>query len=285
MQKSITFSTNKRSFPAEIAVATGDAVAHRWKAGERLQSIIDRAGFRINEIKTHLMYRASRQEVTGLVVNERINVRQSYRREVRAMVHSLVRKGNFEILSIVKGEGSAVIAQRAGTLNELHGRLGFIDAIDASSGSDASAFEKVYRDFLMYSLFVAAPCPTILCEGSTDNVYLTHAFRSLAQNFPALASANGGKVKLKVRLYKYPQSSTGRVLGLNDGGSGVLAKFIADYRTRTNRVTAPGLRYPAIIVYDNDAGAKAIRNAVKQTSKIEGICLPDKLVSEGSGAT
>lgn len=264
----LSFSTNDRDFPAEIAVPLDGTAPFTWIAGERLRAIVERSGFRIQAEKTRLMFRGSRQEVTGLVVNERINVRQSYRREVRAMVHSLVRKGSFEMLGVAKGEPPTV-AKRSGSLDELHGRLGFIDSIDMSRDLPVAGFEQVYRDFLMYKLFVAASCPTVICEGPTDNVYLTHAFRSLAGEFPVLAIVNGGKVQLKVRLFKYPESSTGRLLGLKNGGSALVAGFIADYRKRTERITAPGLRHPVIVVYDNDDGAKPIRNAIKQTNKTE----------------
>ena len=101
--------------------------------------------------------------------------------------------------------------------------LGFIDSIEyynriqtADSSSNAKASrEKVYRQFLIYSTFYAAPAPVIICEGETDNVYLTHAIRSLAAEFPALAEVEpDGKIGLKVKLYKYPGSSTARGIWL-----------------------------------------------------------------------
>src|SRR5205823_13955441 len=121
--------------------------------------------------------------------------------------------------------------------NELHGRLGFIDSIElynkktASPSKDSgriSSKELMYRQFLIYRDFYTAETPVIICEGETDNVYLTHAIRSLAAEFPELAEINAqGKIRLKVRLYKYTRSSTARILGLHDGGSNPLTKFIA----------------------------------------------------------
>jgi hypothetical protein len=35
-----------------------------------------------------------------------------------------------------------------------------------------------------------------------------------------------GKIRLKVRLYKYPHSSTARLLDLKDGGTSVLAAAV-----------------------------------------------------------
>ena len=106
----------------------------------------------------------------------------------------------------------------------------------------------------------------IVCEGETDNVYLTHAIRSLAADFPALAEVMpDGTIRLNVRLYKYPHSSTARLLDLKGGSSG-LATFISTYKMETERFTGPGLAEPVVIVYDNDDGAKNIRNAIKNAA-------------------
>ncbi len=122
----------------------------------------------------------------------------------------------------------------------------------------------------MYSMFYAAQMPVILCEGDTDNVYLTHAVRSLATEFSDLAEVTKDKkILLKIRLYKYPNSSTARLLDLKGGGSSVLPKFMAAYKKETSRFTAPGLAHPVIIVYDNDDGAKSIRSVIKQISKAQ----------------
>ena len=275
----LTFSTNKKEFPVDIAEPSGTdgAASHLWLPGEALQKVIERTGFRINANKTHLMYRGSRQDVTGLVVNEKISVRWEYRHNVRAMVHNLVKTGKFEIREVTQRDGKTVLEKRPGTLDELHGMLGFIDSIDAYNkiytsdcpSDEMSSREKVYREFLVYRIFYAAQAPVILCEGGTDNVYLTHAIRSLAAEFPDLAEVMPDKkIRLKVRIYKYPQSSTARLVGLESGGSGVLSTFIAAYKKEISRFTGPGLANPVVILYDNDKGAKSIRNTLKNVSKV-----------------
>ena len=275
----LTFSTNKKEFPANIAVwgVTKDSASHLWLPGDGLQKVIERTGFRINAKKTHQMYRTSRQDVTGLIVNKKINVRWEYRHTVRAMVHSLVKTGKFQILGLTHKDGHAILEERPGTLNELHGMLGFIDSIDFynkkhtldAPSKKRSSNENVYREFLVYSTFYAAQAPVVICEGETDNVYLTHAIRSLAAEFPDLAEVMPDeKIRLKIRLYKYPNSSTARLLDLEDGGNGVLSKFIAAYKKETKEFTGPGLVEPVVILYDNDDGAKKIRNTIKENSNV-----------------
>lgn len=275
----LSFSTNKRQFPHEIARPAGDQGpdSHLWLPGDVLRGMIEDAGFCINANKTHLMYRTSRQRVTGLVVNKKINVRREYRHNVRAMVNKLVTTGTFEINGVVHKDGKVSVEKRPGTLNELHGMLGFIDGIDVYNGLDTdgkpskfSSNEKVYREFLIYSNFYVAQMPIILCEGHTDSVYLTHAIRNLAAEFPDLAQVTTDKkILLKVRLYKYPKSSTARLLDMKEGGSSVLSKFMGTYKKETRRFTAPGLAHPVIIVYDNDDGAKSIWSTIKENSKTQ----------------
>ena len=79
----LTFSTNERIFPASIAKREANP-PDKWEAGDQLRAIVTRAGFTINQNKTRMQYRNSRQEVTGLVVNSKVNIRSDYRRSVRS---------------------------------------------------------------------------------------------------------------------------------------------------------------------------------------------------------
>jgi retron-type reverse transcriptase len=273
----LTFSTNKKEFPPEITRPACDqgSASHVWLPGDALRDTIEQMGFSINTNKTHLMYRTSRQKITGLVVNKKINVRWEYRHNVRAMVNKLVRTGAFEINGVLHKDGKVYPGKRPGTLNELHGMLGFINDIDVYNGLHThdkqpgiSSKELDYRKFLIYSMFYAPQMPVILCEGDTDNVYLTHAIRSLAAEFPDLAEVTKDEnILLKVRLYKNTKSSTAHLLQLRNGGSSTLSNFMALYNKEASRFTAPGLAHPVIIVYDNDNGAKSIRSIIKEILK------------------
>jgi len=269
----LTFSTSKPVFPVSIAVSDPEN-EHRWSPGSELARLVKKCGFDINPTKTRMQYRNSRQEVTGLVVNKKVNVRSEYRNTVRAMVHHLFTKGSYEILQRVDdGKGGITINKIAGTINQLHGMLGFIDGVDlynkkliaaAKGPSSLTSKETMYRRFLLFKEFFAAPLPVLICEGKTDNIYILHAIRSLAAAYPQLATTNAdGTIKLNVRIFKYSGTSTGRILRMH-GGTGDLGNFILDYRAESARFKAPGQQHPVILLIDNDSGAASIYNIVKQ---------------------
>jgi RNA-directed DNA polymerase len=271
----ITFSTNKPEFPPSVAkLIQGES--HKWELGKELQQIVTRAGFTINPQKTRMQYRNSRQDVTGLVVNSKVNIRSDYRRTVRAMAHRLFMTGRFELMQTAMGPGGVPAqAKTAGTLAQLHGMLGHIDRVDRHNvdlalkaggtknvAGTLSSKETLYRRFLMYKEFYAAEQPVIVCEGKTDNVYIGHAIRSLAGVYPRLVTVSASSMKLDVRIFRYPDTSTGRILRLT-GGTGDFKGFIADYVKEISRFKAPGKKCPVILLIDNDSGANAVYNMVR----------------------
>jgi len=272
----LTFSTNKREFPADIAERLGAAPGepHTWQLSQSLRDTITHSGFSVNDKKTRMMYRDSRQAVTGLIVNNIVNVRQEYRHNVRAMVNQLVTTGQFELLSAVPiVGGSPLIVKRPGTFDELQGMLGFISSVAAktkrltqNSSKKKTSFEASYRQFLIYRNFYACDRPVVICEGDTDNVYLTHAIINLAAKFPALAEVQAnGKVRLKIRLFKYANSGNADLLNLR-GGSGDLKNFILNYKKEIENFKG-GLQYPLIVLFDNDSGADSIWSIIRNISK------------------
>ena len=91
-----------------------------------LEELIVSSGFEINPQKTRLSNNMQRQEVTGLVVNKKINVKREYVKNTRAMAFQLYKDEAFEI------------DKKPGTLNQLTGRFAFILQIDQ------------YNNYLLY---------------------------------------------------------------------------------------------------------------------------------------
>ena len=142
--------------------------------------------------------------------------------------------------------------------------------------------ESVYRRFLLFSRFYAAPKPIVLCEGSTDNVYLVNAIRSLVADLPTLATKlPKGDIEINVSFYRYFKrrkktpasehskdiSSTSRILDIR-GGSGELKNFAKVYRANVAKFTAPGAYQPVILLVDNDKGAEDMFSYIKGITKI-----------------
>ena len=87
----ITFSTSKKRFPKTIAYA--DETTNQIHVGNELSNIIENNGFFINNEKVWFRARDRRQTVTGLIVNDFVNVTRKYKNQVRAMLHALEKYG------------------------------------------------------------------------------------------------------------------------------------------------------------------------------------------------
>ena len=85
----ITFSCDGDTFPLDIAALSGTD----WFAGAALEAAITKEGFSVNASKTTMQVAGSRQMVTGLVVNQKVNVTRLYSQSVRGMIGSLEYKG------------------------------------------------------------------------------------------------------------------------------------------------------------------------------------------------
>lgn len=260
----LTFSTNSRRFPTDVAAL--DDAGH-WVAGAALEKVITRAGFALNTKKTRMQLQQSRQDVTGIIVNEKVNVRSEYYREARAKCHSLFRTGTYQTKKTVrKSDGTSVVESVPGTLEELEGVLSFIDSVKRfkmTFGRDhkLTGPERLYRNFLYYRHFYAPPLPMILCEGKTDNIYLRCAIERFAADYGQLAQKEGDSVKLRVRLFNY-SDHTKRLMNLG-GGTGQIKDLLSAYRQIVKPFSAMGERNPVIVLIDNDSGAKSIFNWIR----------------------
>lgn len=278
----ITFSTRIRDFPPALVDNSATESGHAWALGSRLEKAITKAGFTVNPKKTRLQYLESRQEVTGLVVNRRVNVTREYRKKVRAMVHSLVSTGAFHLDTA----GTARVANKqtkaVDPLRQLQGMLGFIDWVDSRGRTlkddrygqshlhrDKKAFkakdlpnqEKQYRKFLFYREFFAMERPVVLTEGKTDKVHLYAAIKRQAALFPLLADASAIPATSSVRVFPSSEKRTCALMGLS-GGTANLAAFISEYEAETKKFFKPSARHPVIVLVDLDDGWKRVKSAI-----------------------
>lgn len=274
----ITFSTRKDTFPESVMRQE----VREYKAGKKLCSEIKRAGFSIKESKTRIQYADSRQDVTGLIVNQKPNVRREYWRTVRAQCNSLFKTGKF-----VEVDGEK---ETDGKINVLEGRLNFIDQLDHYNRlrqkpmldpnyqfkRDAlvqqgkakqrkhllNSREKVFSKFLFYRYFYAFDKPLILTEGKTDNTYLKSAIWKLAAHYPKLAKAqsNTTAYELLLRFFNYTERT--KFLLELAGGADYLKDFVFSYAENYEKYKAPRPEHPVLIIVDNDSGPKDLVNLI-----------------------
>jgi len=80
----ISISHHLKTFPDQVAVKNKQGI----QVGRQLKEIIEENGFTINQQKLRLQPWVSRQEVTGLTVNQFPNVSRKYVRQIRAMLYA-----------------------------------------------------------------------------------------------------------------------------------------------------------------------------------------------------
>ena len=103
----LTFSTNDKNI-----------LKNYEQFYENLNKLIIKNGFEINLKKTRLIYKGSSQSVTGLVVNEKVNINHIYYKRIRSMAYNLYRDGKF------------YIDDKEGRMTQLEGCFSFINEID-----------------------------------------------------------------------------------------------------------------------------------------------------------
>lgn len=261
----LTFSTNQKTFPSEIASL---GINHAWAPSKTLVDAINKSGFQLNPAKTRMQYQDSRQQVTGLVVNKRINVTSEYRRLVRAMTHRLITTGKFEVTKVMKDAFGVYRPTKInGEISHLQGMHGFIDWVDRkcrrAEGSDPSSTAKMYARFLIYRDFLGSSKPLILCEGKTDKIYLQGAIRRLFPAHPALVTKDfSGECSYKVNFFNFSYTSQ-RILDFSGGAAAVKA-FISNHLNLLKSTGAARFKNPLIILLDNDKNRGGFFSLIKE---------------------
>ena len=138
----ITLSTTRRRPvpPALINAAQGETTI-----GPAVREILDRHWFKVNPAKVKVRCRHERQEVTGLVTNERVNVPRRFVRQLRAILHDCDKNG-FEVAQArFRGEYDTK-HRRPGLqptlIDVLIGRLSFLAMV---RGRDDALVHKLIR--------------------------------------------------------------------------------------------------------------------------------------------
>jgi RNA-directed DNA polymerase len=273
----LTFSTSRKEFPPQLANPVAGSEAE-WQLGAELRGKIEHSGFQINDTKTRMQFRASRQVTTGLMVNEKVNIRQEYWRAARQMAHELFTKGTYyrKVPAALAGgsAGDPPVGQELTGLATVEGILAHIHRVkehtdrrkDSEKRKEPTAARRLYRDFLFYKSFVALDRPVIVPEGKTDSIYLRCAIRRLTGFHPKLGKISGGKFESKIRLMNY-SATVHDVLELGRGAS-QLEPFVKNFQKTVGRFRHAPLSHPVIILVDNDEGGKSLFGFAKSKTGI-----------------
>lgn len=264
----LTFSTSQKTFPATIAMPA-DSNGGEWVLGKDLISAITRSGFAANPAKTRMQFRMSRQLVTGLTVNAKVNVRPEYYRFARAMCASLFETGAY-YRPTLKDEAISSLGPIGGILAHIHHVKDTIDEREElEKKKQPTAARKLHARFLSYKYFVGLDRPLVICEGKTDNIYLKYAISKLPEFQPRLGAWEGKSFKSAVSFFNYENKTAHKILDIGGGVSDLKFFFIKSrFKKVVDGFKHKPMNFPVIILIDNDKGANEIFSTIKENYKV-----------------
>lgn len=115
---------------------------------QELHRIIKQQGFTINESKTRLQRKGSRQEVTGIVVSDKLNVTQKYVRDIRNILYMWDRYGYnvaySKFFPKYKEEKGHVKKGSADLISVINGKLLYLKMV---KGEEDSVYTRLHTKF------------------------------------------------------------------------------------------------------------------------------------------
>lgn len=268
----LTFSTNNKRFSDEFQLFY-----------KNLEEEVNQSGFLINTNKNRFLCKDNRQTVTGLTVNNKVNVSRDFYLKTRAMAHCLYNRGEFSI----DGEKASI--------NQLEGRFSFINRLDKNQNINKfkmlqsskkthnffsklvlNSREKEYQKFLFYKYFWRNSKPLIMTEGKTDILYIKAALKKYYKEYPELIEKIGeDKFHYKVSFFKRSDSMKFFFSFVSDGADDLTTIFnyyidnFDDKKNKSfnycnyfkNKLSIP-FKNPIIMVYDNEGAGQPLHKAI-----------------------
>lgn len=234
----ITFSTNLSQIPSQFGKISQEG---NLVLSKELRNIIESNDFKINESKTRYAMRGNRHEVTGLIVNEKVNVDRRFIRRIRAMLHAWQRYGLHDAaLEYFEKYSNKPMPDYPDLtfIKTICGKIGFVGQI---KGRDNSVYTCLFQKLksLDPSARIALPAnlnnashyrATVFCEGKTDSFHLETALKYFI--------GKGEYCDLNVRFYHYPAEA-------KDVNNATLLEYCKTYAMRKNTKTE-------ILLFDRD---------------------------------
>ena len=115
---------------------------------KELRRIIEGQNFHVNEKKTRLQKRGSRQEVTGIILSDKLNVTKKYVRDLRNILYIWEHHGfdiaNSRFLPKYKEEKGHVKKGQPNMANVISGKLMYLKMV---KGNDDSVYQRLNMKF------------------------------------------------------------------------------------------------------------------------------------------
>lgn len=239
----ITISTGKYRFPSNLAQIILGENGHQVGLSHEFSDIITGNGFTVNLDKVRLLTNNRRQEVTGLVVNNKVNVSRKHINQIRAMIHALDKYGE----GLAENEFKAKYDKKyrpngndkLSFVNVLRGKIEFIGMV---KGKDNPTY-------IYYRNKLAKLKPELLSE--LDFIHIIEKPGSLTASAIILTEGKTDWMHLKTALNT--QKSLGNFVSLNiqfheeegDMGDDTLLKMCRLYaKTKQKHLT--------IFMFDRD---------------------------------
>lgn len=268
----LTFSTNEREFPDQIAVQ--NAEPQGWQVTELLESIISDTGFAVNHRKTRMSYKSARQSVTGLVVNRHPNIPREDSRLRRSAIHRLMKGREITLREFCDDYADNCSTEeenahpRPDVFKKLEGMTSYHFHIkdrrdrrkETTKFFNPNSTRLDYQRLLLLKYFSRSSRPIILTEGPSDQTYLRAFLKSDGTETDYLTRIEDGELRILPQFYQFPKNG-GRILGLS-GGTGNIKNFLMKYADFRSELSASVELRPLIILIDDDEGGHAVTKAL-----------------------
>ena len=141
----ITISTSRDGLSPHLARYPNARGTGQVVIGDRLVSVIEHHGFRINHRKSRLQSHWTRQTCTGLVVNsDRVSPPRLYIRHLRSLVDHWKKNGWQDAAQVLHSEKNRpLFDNRQKILNHVMGRIGYLKMVRGQDDRVAQRLEQI----------------------------------------------------------------------------------------------------------------------------------------------
>ncbi len=167
-------------------------------------TLIIKNDFIINETKVYLADKSNRQFVTGLVVNEKVNINRKFIRNIRPVINSLKKDNDFR-KEYLKTNKKDILIQLRGKIEFIGYIRGYDDPLYRKYALELSKIDPSYIFNRRNLSFGDGKLIEIYCEGVTDYLFLKRflahfkkigLFTELEINFREDSKFTGGDTQL-----------------------------------------------------------------------------------------